>query len=279
MNCVFSSVKNSRKEPILKLISDISAFERVDLSKISFIPYDAGHNLDEDSWFHIDKFSNQDYFPEYLKEFIPHDYNDIKKEQFSDIKYISSHQEEDFYYQKITPRQYVGRKCFWWLGDAAKLLKLENTLLINDQPDAIYLKAKDSLIFKRIEPLFSVFSGIETLYKEATKEEVDEFLNKDFLVSCIDDKIVHKTSRKRIAAILIKLNEITLSDKSKIIDYIKGYCQDLKIEESTGKIIINDNDDIKMVYFGLHERFYTTPISNEKRLANSVLTIPPPVIA
>ena len=265
MNCVFSSVKKSRKEPILKLISDTEAFERIDLRKISLIPYDAGHNLDEDSWFQINEFSKQKYFPEYLQEFISQSYNDIKKEQFSDIKYIFSHQEEDFYFQRITNRQYVSRKGFWWFGDAAELVKLENALLINDQPDAIYLKTKDSLIFKRIEPLFNIFSGIETLYKEATEDEVRDFLNKDFFVSSIEQKDINNSNRKRIAAILIKLEEMSDSDKDKIIDYIKGYCPELKTEDSTGKLIINNNDDIKMVYFGSHERFFTTFISKDKK--------------
>jgi len=39
----------------------------------------------------------------------------------------------------------------------------------------VYIKNQDTLMFKNLATISSIFKGIDELYKEATKEEVSEF--------------------------------------------------------------------------------------------------------
>ena len=54
-------------------------------------------------------------------------------------------------------------------------------IVIKSYPDAIYDKSSDSLYFKKLQSITSIFIGITDLYKEATQEDTEEFLNKDFI--------------------------------------------------------------------------------------------------
>ncbi|MGS1847177.1 hypothetical protein [Klebsiella michiganensis] len=61
MNNIFAKVKGPRKKPFFKLVSDYTLFDALDLSTLSLIPYNPDHNLDEDSWFKIENFSQQSF--------------------------------------------------------------------------------------------------------------------------------------------------------------------------------------------------------------------------
>lgn len=58
--------------------------------------------------------------------------------------------------------------------------------------------------------------------------------------------------------------------KKEMFDYIKEYYPTLKL--SNGKAQISNEEDLKNILYGLEERFYTTLISREKRIANSITT-------
>ena len=64
-------------------------------------------------------------------------------------------------------------------------------------------------------------------------------------------------------------------DKTKMLDYIDGYCgeQRLTFDRENQKFEISNDDELKILLYGIEQRFYTTPFSHEKRLANSVLAI------
>ena len=55
-----------------------------------------------------------------------------------------------------------------------------------------------------------------------------------------------------------------------MFDYIKDYYPNLKL--NNGKAQISNEEDLKNILYGLEERFYTTLISKEKRIANSITT-------
>lgn len=59
-------------------------------------------------------------------------------------------------------------------------------------------------------------------------------------------------------------------EKKGMFDYIKDYYPNLKLEN--GKAQISNEEDLKNILYGLEERFYTTLISKEKRIANSITT-------
>jgi hypothetical protein len=60
-------------------------------------------------------------------------------------------------------------------------------------------------------------------------------------------------------------------DKEGMLSYIDGYCgESLKFNKDSGMFDISTDNDLKMLIYGIEQRFYTTQFGQEKRLANSV---------
>jgi hypothetical protein len=56
-----------------------------------------------------------------------------------------------------------------------------------------------------------------------------------------------------------------------LLDYIEDYCkQKLNFDQPNQKFEISTDDELKLLLYGIEQRFYTTPFGQEKRLANSV---------
>lgn len=275
MDHVFARVKNLRKKPFFKLISDHTLYEGVHVSVASCVAYSPDHNLDEDSWFKIEGFKDNDYCLEILREdFDAKDYDDLKKEKFSEIAYLLSIQGGNFYFQKVYPSLFIKRKSIIF-GEVAKIEQPENRLVIKPLPDAIYLKDSDCLMFRDLAGISSIFNGIDVLFKEATKEEVTNFLAESFIKLenyGVDD--VSKPNRKRIGLAMTTLSTMAQEDRNLLIPYISEYCKDtLTYDAASGKFTICKDDDLKQLVYGIEQRFYTTIIGKEKRLANSVQTV------
>ena len=274
MDQILARVKGLRKLPYFKLISEQSLFDAVVVDLNACIPYNPDHNLDEDSWFKIEAFSQKTFCIGLLKkDFDSKDYHDLAKDDFSKITYLFSVQGDDFYFQKITPSLFVKRKTLVF-GETAELEKSQTRLVINALPDAVYFKAADTLIFKNLATISSIFKGIDELYKEATKEEVEQFLDKSFIELSNDYNVetVSKPNRKRIGLAMATLEAMSDDDKTNMLDYIDGYCgeQKLRFDKENQKFEISNDDELKLLLYGIEQRFYTTPFGDEKRLANSV---------
>lgn len=272
MDHVFARVKNLRKKPFFKLISDHSLYESVNINTVPCVVYSPDHNLDEDSWFKIEGFKDTDFCLDILKkDFDAKDYDDLKKEKFSEIAYLISIQGGNFYFQKVSPSLFVTRKSIVF-GEVAKIEQPENRLVIKPLPDAIYFKDSDTLIFRDLAGIASIFKGIDVLFKEATKEEVGNFLAEPFIkLENYGVDNVSKPNRKRIGLAMATLSTMTQDDRDLLIPYISEYCKNtLTYDEAAGKFTICKDDDLKHLIYGIEQRFYTTLISKEKRLANSV---------
>lgn len=101
MDHVLVRVKGLRKKPILKLISDHTLFDNIDLNSYSYVEYSPDHNLDEDSWFKIESFSSKSFCIDMLKsQFDSKNYDDLKRDQFSKIAYLCAVQNGDFFSKK-----------------------------------------------------------------------------------------------------------------------------------------------------------------------------------
>jgi len=200
MDHILAHIKTRAKKRIFKLVSDQSLFDAVTVDVTACVPYNPDHNLDEDAWFKIEGFSNKAFCIDLLKKvYDPKDYDDLTKENFSKIAYLFAVQGEDFYFQKITPSLFVKRKTLVF-GETAELEKSQTRLVINTLPDAVYFKGSDTLVFRNLATISSIFKGIDELYKEATKEEVEQFLDESF-IELSNDYGVEKVStpnRKRI---------------------------------------------------------------------------------
>ena len=276
MDHILAYIKTRAKKRIFKLVSEQSLFDPVTVDLTACVPYNPDHNLDEDSWFKIEGFSNQAFCIDLLqKVFDSKDYDDLTKENFSKIAYLFAVQGEDFYFQKITPSLFVKRKTLVF-GEAATLEQSQTRLVINALPDAVYFKGSDTLVFRNLATISSIFKGIDELYKEATKEEVEQFLDESF-IELSNDYGVEKVStpnRKRIGLAMKTLESMSADDKTNMLEYIDGYCeQKPKFDQKNQKFEISTDEDLKLLVYGIEQRFYTTPFGKEKRCANSVTTM------
>lgn len=273
MDQVLAKIKGHGKRKIFKLISEKTLFNKLFVTDEACVEYAPDHNLDEDSWFKIDNFSEQPYCLDILKkEFDSKDYFDLSKDKFSSINLLLAIQAGDFYFQKITPSLFVTRKMIAF-GEAAKLENTEKRLVVNEFADAVYFKEKDRLVFRSLATISSIFRGIDELYKEATNVEVKSFLDEDFieLSNGYNLKKVSKPNRQRVALAMNTLAAMPIEKRDEMHTYIKGYCeQRLTFDEKNNKFEIKNDDDLKYLLYGIDQRFYTTPLGNEKRLANSV---------
>lgn len=276
MDHVLAKVKGLRKKPFFKMISGHTLFEAVNIDVPTCVPYNPDHNLDEDSWFKIEQFRQRTFCIDLLKgDFDSKDYDDLKKEQFTKLSYLFSAQGDDFYFQKITPSLFIRRKTVVF-GEVAEVEENESRLVINSVPDAIYLSGSDTLIFRNLATISSIFKGIDELYKEATKEEVGQFLDESFieLTNGYNVNKVSKPNRKRVSLAMATLATMSSDDKSAMLNYIDGYCkQKLNFDQENNKFKISADDELKLLLYGIEQRFYTTPFGQEKRLANSVQTL------
>lgn len=273
MDCVLVKVKRLRKESIFKLLSDSKIFKKIDVDAAALVDYAPDHNLDEDSWFRVGDFGDKNYFPKFLGDgFDVKNFNDLTKNRFPDISYILSVQDGAYYFQKVTPSLFLKRKTVVF-GDVAEVQNDVLRLVINSEPDAVYDPGENVLLFKSLATVASMFQGIDQLYKEATQEEVKDFLEQPFVEVSGDfgvDK-VSKPNRRRIALAMATLAGLPDNEKKEMLSYIDDYCGDkLAFDKNNGKFEISTDFELKMLVYGIEQRFYTTQFGKEKRLANSV---------
>lgn len=276
MDNVFAKVKQLRKNPYFKLLSDYTLYSPIVVTNGTCVDYNPDHNLDEEAWFKIEEFSAQSYCLDILKtDFDSKEFLSLTKPQFSNIAFIMAFQSGDFYFQKVTPSQMIRKKTISF-GDSVVVENNESRLVINEVPDAVYYKDADKLIFKDLATISSIFKGVDMLFKEATEEEVAQFLSESFisLSQEYDINKVSKPNRKRVALAMSTLATLSSEEKAEMFVYINDYCREkVTFDSQSENFSINNDDELKYLLYGIEQRFYTTPFGHEKRLANSVQPI------
>ncbi len=275
MNYVLAHIKGHAHKKTFKLLSDTTLFDTHG-DNASYVPYAPDHNLDSDSWFMVEEFKSKSFcLPLLTDESTSADFDNLEKVKFADINYLCAVQGENYYFQKVTPSLFVNRKTIAF-GDVASVAESKNQLVIKDEPDAIYLTATDQLIFKKLSSITSIFRGMDLLFKEATNEQVNEFLTQSFvsLGNGYDLNKVSKPNRQRIGLALATLSEMADEDKGEMLAYIHDYSDNtLTYDSSSEQFEISSDNELKTLLYGVEERFYTTPRGHERRLANSVQKI------
>ncbi|MBL0611310.1 ATP F0F1 synthase synthase [Aeromonas jandaei] len=273
MNHLIAQIRTRNHEKVFKLFSDNNAVFELNTDTLVMVDYEVDHNLDEDAWFRVTQFSQQDYCLAFMRnDFIAAEFNDLRKADFTKIAYICSIQNGNLFFQKVLPSTYLSKK-FLGFGDAIRLESSETRLCINQYPDAIYLRQTDTLVFRKLPTISSIFPGIDTLYKEATNEEVQQFLDEDFieLTDGFNLDKVSKPNRARIALAMDTLAEMEANEKIQMFTYINSYCEGtLDFNADDGTFEIKTDEQLKYLLYGIEERFYTTQLGQQKRLANSV---------
>ena len=65
----------------------------------------------------------------------------------------------------------------------------------------------------------------------------------------------------------------SIDDKFEIYTYIKDYCNDIPYDTEHKRFTIKDEESLKHLLWGIEQRYYTTKVGGEKRVANSVSKI------
>ncbi len=255
-----------------KLISEKTFFSTPDnLSNAT--EYTPTYKLEEDEIYSVKNFSEKNYCIEFLRQkFNSTEYNQLPYSLYSQIEFLCAVQSGKYFFQKITPSQIIAQKWIS-LSRTPKLVEDEKIIVMNRSPDAVYLKANDTLYFTRLPAIATIFKGIESLYREATNAETERFLHSDFISvqNGYGVNSVKTANRKRIALVLDTLNRFRPKERKEIFKYIRDYCGNIKCKKDS--FVIEKEDDLKQVLYGIEQRYYTTPLGNEKRLANSIIKL------
>jgi hypothetical protein len=238
------------------------------------VAYSPGYKLDEEEWFAIEKFTLKPYCIDLLKsKFVSTSFDQLPKAKYEDIECLCANQNSYFLFQKVTPGQLIMRR-YLSLSNTPTLIDSTPLLVLREYPDAVYDQSADTVYFKSLSGVSSIFKGIDQLYREATNVETKDFLDSDFIE--LGDNYsfakVKKANRKRIAMALDTLNGFSPQIKKQMIKYIREYSK-LSYDAKSKTFKIEKEEELKMLLFGIEERFYTTSLNKEKRLANSVIKL------
>ncbi|MGP5641553.1 hypothetical protein ACTXPS_19200 [Brachybacterium tyrofermentans] len=275
MDQVYAKMKRRRVSPLRRIASDRGLFDSDAVSVGDYVDYSPDTLLEEDQWFRVENFSEQGFFPPFLSEPLESsEIADLTKDQFTQISYLLAAQNDAYCFQRVRPSSLLHRPMITF-GDVARIERPTNRIVVNPSPDAVFLPSSDELYFRDLAGVSPMFAGIDLLFREATDEQVETFLGSDF-ISTIDfdtDK-VSKPNRKRIALADATLARYSTDERGSIVQYIKMYTDgNLTYDESLSAFTIASDEDLRTLLYGIEQRFYTTEIGGEKRLANSIIRI------
>lgn len=271
MNYLLAKLKGKRNTFLKVVASTNNILDTPDLSSTQ--DYLTGYKLEDNEWFKLDNFKAKNYKNGLIENtFNSITFNQITKDEYKDIKYLCCKQSNLYLFQKMSEKQLLSKKWFK-ITDSPTLQINKPIIVINEWIDAVYDKNDDVLYFKDIVKIKQMFKGIESLYRIATQTEVDSFLSKDFisLGDNFTNDNVKVANRRRIAMALDTLNSFTESEVTQIVKYTKSYCTLVPVDDNM--FVIETEEHLKLVLFGIEQRYYTTSIHPEKRLANSILEI------
>lgn len=268
-NYIFGKVK--RKQKLFRIIeTDEEVYNTADLV-LNGIDYNPATLIEDEEIYQITNFSQSGYCLDFLTEELNTvDFDQITKTDLKKLSFICTIQDNLYFFQIINSSFFISKK--WFSIDELTLETEKPIVTINPFADAIYNKENDTLYFKKLTSAQKVFKGMDQLYKEATGAETQSFLESEFLeVSNVyNANSVTIPNRKRIALVNETLNKLSDDEKIAIYDYTNEYGQ---VSYENGKFKIENDEDLKFVLWGIEQRFYTTHIGGEKRVANSIISI------
>lgn len=273
MNCLLAKIKTGTRNAIFRKLISGEEIYTLPGNLGDAVDYDPATLLSEDECYKIEAFSETPYYLEMLSsDFSSVNYDNLSKDEFSKIDYLCSFQDNIYYFQNISRSSLQPKKVVLF-GDAYKYVPDGLFINVNKVADAIYQKDRDTLYFTSLSRITAIFKNIGNLYREATDEETQNFLNSEFICcsDSFDSSHVKTANRKRIALAMDTLNGYSESDKRKIFKYIAKYSN---IYDSAHNIFnIGNEEELKHLLWGIEQRFYTTVVGNEKRAANSIISL------
>ena len=237
------------------------------------IEYDDERKLEDGQWFFVEEFVQQEYCPDYLKKPLQPIYSSIERDDYNKIDYIFGTMEEErfIWFLNVTPGRYIKNPLIQLLNNEPKLIEDNSNILeLSSEPNAYFDVQDRKLYFKNLSLITSIFKGIEVLYREATNDEVNEFIASSIVEmgDGYDSDMIKTQNRKRLKAAKEKYDSFNSDQKVLLDDYLHNYCPEL--EKTDNGYRVNNEEEMTKLLNGINQRYYTTPIDNERRLANSV---------
>lgn len=277
MTSVCVKLKQRERDKYRKVLSTQAAlYENADVQITTSTPYAPGTALEDGEWYVIPNASSQEYKIDLMAEnYTSVDFRNLHPSEVQKTDFLFATIGDSIYFQNISRAKLMVKKTIRMSGDEFKLVPESVEFVINRFPDAIFNKAEDKLYFRKLEAITSIFRGIDQIYVEATDEETTEFLSNDFiqLGEGFESSKVKTANRKRIALARKTLNGLSEDDRQHIFDYIGDYCPGLKAAAASFEV--KNEEELKLLLYGIEQRFYTTVVGGEKRIANSVVTLAP----
>lgn len=228
--------------------------------------------LEDDEWFAVENFSDQSYSGKFIKDnFDATAYSNLPRDKYPELAFIVSVQGNYYCFQKIVESIVLHKQLIdFKLDQEPVLLNCKHSIVLSNRADAYYDKDEDIMYFKKLSDITTLFDGISILYNEATDSETDSFLKLDILSveEGYGKSDVKTANRRRIKAAMDKYNSFDEGQKERIPTYLRRYVDDVPFED--GKFKIKGEEDLSKILNCLNQRYYTTEIDDEKRLANSV---------
>lgn len=239
-----------------------------DYVSIQPIDYTGSHKLEDDEWFRIQNFSDQEYFiDECSNDHSTASLTQIANNEYTEISCIGILQGNQKHFQRITPSLFVNRKTWLDHHGEPKIVEQRRQIEIRKESDAIYVADSDTLFFKSIGKIKLIFPGIQDLYRDATQGEIDEFMGYDFIDSTqLTASTVGIMNRKRIADIGTKYKNLPPAKKNQLIAYAK---EKAGIDLEGDAFKITSDNDLKNLLYAMDQRYYTADIYGEERIATA----------
>lgn len=274
MDYLLARIDTRKKNNMRLVLSDKTIYHDVVIDNV--IEYNDEYKLREGEWFVVNEFKEKPYFKAWIKEpFNAGDYSQLQVEEYSGLRFLCAIQDGNkFMFQRLFSGNVYENKTFLSFSlHAEPLLREDNQLVvINKEPDAIYHQEENKLYFKSIPTVKPLFPGIEELYKEATNEEVETFLQLDCIQ--IGDGFtadrVKTPNRRNIKEAKEIYDNYTNEDKNALRAYAQKYRPELNYNPDVDVCEIANDEQLKDLIYCILQRFYTTEIGGKKRVAHSV---------
>lgn len=272
----FIAKKKRTNNTFFKVLTSETPIYNIPVDLNNPVTFNNNHNLDDDAWFGIANFRSSEYAIELLnQEFNSTDFNTIGTDDYKFVKYFCAFQDDNYFcFQNFNNSSVINRKYFNLTGEP--IIKTNEPILIIKQvPDAIYVKSEDILYFKKLLDIKNIFPLTERLYIEATDTETNNFLTNSFirLTNDYNTISVKRANRKRVSMAIETLSKMSTEQKNQIKEYTSEYFPNLNFDAELGSFEIGDEESLKYLIFGIEQRFYTTIVGAEKRVANSIHTL------
>ncbi len=203
---ILGKIKCKRNElGYRKLISvDDNVYENITSLVQESILYNPNTLLEsKNQWYKLTEFSHNEFLNSNLNSIIESSasYSMLKHEEWGLLVYLLVINDNFIYIQGIGKNISVKKKKLFKISDGFQYDAQREEIIIKDIPDAIYDIGADTLYFQKLLSLTKIFPGIDSLYKEATDQEIKTFLKQSFIIlkNSFSYSEVKTLNRKRIA--------------------------------------------------------------------------------